>query len=278
VTPAANSDEKAAHGAHDAGRSRIGIGATWAYAGRVSTQSGHPALKQVQIREHVRGLALAATPAAQLPSERELGARFGVARMTVRLAVDSLVSEGLVERVPGRGLFAGRGKVDLQLRVASYSDEMRKRGLVPSSQVLSTEVAPGPAEVADLLGVPPECAVVHLRRLRLADAEPMALEEAWVSTAVLPDWDPASVPSSLYGAIEARGWTLTHGEDSVDAEVATAEQARRLKIRTRAPLLRIRRRTYAGRVLVHLSDAVYRADRYTLRVPISASHEVSSSL
>ena len=52
------------------------------------------ALKHVQVREHVRSLIEKQPPGSAAPSERELVARFGVARMTVRQALDALVAEG----------------------------------------------------------------------------------------------------------------------------------------------------------------------------------------
>ena len=65
------------------------------------------ALKHVQVREYVRTLVTGAAPGSPAPSERELVHRFGVARMTVRQAMDALVVEGLLERIPGRGTFVG---------------------------------------------------------------------------------------------------------------------------------------------------------------------------
>ena len=61
--------------------------------------------KHVQVREYVRSLVAGAEPGTPAPSERELVHHFGVARMTVRQALDALVAEGLLERIPGRGTF-----------------------------------------------------------------------------------------------------------------------------------------------------------------------------
>src|SRR4051812_9985426 len=68
--------------------------------------------KHVQVREYVRELIAGSEPGDPAPSERELVQHFGVARMTVRQALDALVAEGLLERVPGRGTFVARGGVD----------------------------------------------------------------------------------------------------------------------------------------------------------------------
>ena len=70
------------------------------------------ALKHVQVREYVRTLVTGAAPGSPAPSERELVHRFGVARMTVRQAMDALVVEGLLERIPGRGTFVARPRRD----------------------------------------------------------------------------------------------------------------------------------------------------------------------
>src|SRR6476646_9569723 len=94
------------------------------------------ALKHVQVREHVRGLIETQPPGSAAPSERELVARFGVARMTVRQALDALVAEGLLERIPGRGTFVARAKIDVQVRLSSYTEEMGRRGLKPDSRSL----------------------------------------------------------------------------------------------------------------------------------------------
>ena len=66
------------------------------------------ALKHVQVREYVRNLVTGSAPGSPAPSERELVQHFGVARMTVRQAMDALVVEGLLERIPGRGTFVAR--------------------------------------------------------------------------------------------------------------------------------------------------------------------------
>src|SRR4051812_50095893 len=85
------------------------------------------ALKHVQVREYVRSLVSGMSQGSPAPSERELVHRFGVARMTVRQAMDALVVEGLLERIPGRGTFVARPR-RVAGRLTSYSEEMVRRG------------------------------------------------------------------------------------------------------------------------------------------------------
>lgn len=231
--------------------------------------STRAALKHVQIREFLRETISRSEVGAPLPSERELVERFGVARMTVRQAIDALAAEGLLDRVHGRGTFVARPKVDLQVRLSSYTEEMQRRGLRPSSRVLLARREPASADVAASLEIDPESPVLHLYRLRLADGEPMALEHVWLSAALLPDLFEREVPDSLYEALERHGLLPDWGEDTVDGGVAGEDEAELLRIEPGAPVLRIRRRAFAGERTIELSSATYRADRYTLWFPVA---------
>ena len=85
--------------------------------------TGEGRLKHVVVREYVRDLLAGHAPGSPAPSERELVHRFGVARMTVRQALDTLVTEGLLERVPGRGTFVARPR-RVATKISSYTEEM----------------------------------------------------------------------------------------------------------------------------------------------------------
>src|SRR5918995_7294739 len=111
------------------------------------------ALKHVQVREHVRSLIEAQPPGAAAPSERELVARFGVARMTVRQALDALVAEGLLERIPGRGTFVADSRVDKVPRLTGFAEEMTRRGMAPSSRTPLARVESAGPGVARALEV-----------------------------------------------------------------------------------------------------------------------------
>ena len=85
--------------------------------------------KYVVVREHLLALIdQGLKPGAPMPSERELCELFGVSRMTVRQAVDTLVVDGVLKRHQGKGTFVASPKVDLQLRLTSFTEEMQRRG------------------------------------------------------------------------------------------------------------------------------------------------------
>lgn len=228
-------------------------------------------MKYLKVRDHLRSLIDEGLEVGRaIPSERELCEQFGVSRMTVRQAVDALVVEGLLERVQGRGTFVAQPKVDLQLRLVSFPEEMRRRGMVPSLRVLAAERTSAPPHVADALDLPPGARVFYLRRLRLADGLPMAVEENWVPEVLVPDLLDSEPAPSVYETLTARGLSPTWGEDVIEAVLLEAETAAHLDLAGMTAGLRIRRRTFSRDLAVDYAVSTYRADRYSLWVPVSA--------
>src|SRR3954471_20979468 len=112
-----------------------------------------------------------------LPPEHVLAKRFGVSRMTMRQANDVLEREGLIERQRGRGTFAVQNRlVKQEQETRSFSEEIRRRGGVPSSRLMSFRTIQATPEVAALFGIESNAPTYQIDRVRLADGVPMALE------------------------------------------------------------------------------------------------------
>ncbi len=225
------------------------------------------ALKHVQVREYVRSLVAGASPGSPAPSERELVHRFGVARMTVRQAMDALVVEGLLERIPGRGTFVARPRRSAS-SLTSFTEDMTRRGLLAESQTLVARREQAGPGVAKALGVFEGDAVIHWRRLRRADRIPMCIEDAYLNEVLLPGFLQAGMPTSLYDALADRELRPSWAEDSITADAATADEATLLEIQPGTPVLRHSRRALAGERVIEVSRSVYRADRFTLWVQL----------
>lgn len=234
-----------------------------------TTTVGQPAVhKHVVVREYVRDLIAGAEPGSAAPSERELVQQFGVARMTVRQALDALVSEGLLERVPGRGTFVARGFTDTHNLLVSFAEDMARRGMKADARTLVARPEQSGRGIARALEIEVGDLVVHWRRLRLADGEPMCLEDAYVAERSLPGMLDRPLPVSLSAELDRRGLAMTWAEDSVQADLAKADEAELLMIGDGSPVLRVDRRAFAGQRPVQVSRSAFRADRYVVWMPL----------
>lgn len=230
-------------------------------------------LKHVVIREYVRALLDGADIGDPAPSERDLVDRFGVARMTVRQAIDSLVTEGVLLRSPGRGTFVARPRRTVG-RLLSFTEDMERRGLRTDSHTMLLRREQAGRGVARALGITQGDAVIHWKRRRnansgeLAGSGPMAVDDAYLNEILLPGFLQAAEPASLFVALAARGLRPTWAEDSANSELASAEDAAMLQVDPGSPLLVVARRVLSVERPVAVSRTAYRADRYTMWVQL----------
>ena len=235
----------------------------------------HRRIEQV-LRERIQALQ----PGDRLPSDAELVAEFGVSRMTARNAMQRLAEEGLVARHPGRGSFVSSPSTHRRTdRLMTFSSEMARRGRLPSSRLLARAIRPSTRPEATSLALAPGEPIVEVRRLRLADGEPMALETAVLVIGCAKAVLAADLEAgSLHAAISAAGLTLRSGTGTVSAGAASAEDARLLDIRRGEPLL-IERRVIvddAGR-RIEATESRYPASRYALDVSFEVENPVDGS-
>jgi GntR family transcriptional regulator len=207
-------------------------------------------------------------PGSRLPSETDLAARFHVTRMTVRQAVAKLQTEGLIYTRRGIGTFTAQRKFLRQAaRMTGLYEDLLERGHRPTSRVLSLRLGEAPPELAERIGLPPDEPMVHLRRLRLADGEPVAINQACMRHALCRGLETEDFRhASLYGLLERRySLPLGHAEQRVAAVPAADDQACLLRVRRGSPLLHIERLIFLkdGRAL-GLTEGYYAADRYVL--------------
>jgi GntR family transcriptional regulator len=225
------------------------------------------------VRARLREVIAASRAGARLPSERELSTRWGVARMTLRHALDDLVAEGLVERRHGSGTYVAPQAFARFLGLTSFTQDMHERGLAPSSRLLSFQGGPADAAVAAKLDLRPGERVMTFSRLRLGSGEPMAVETVWIPAALVPGLAPADLDGSLYELL-ARRYGLVTGSASVTIEpvVPDAPTQDLLGIGDDQACLRLRMvdADTRGRAVM-VADCTYRGDRYKLSAHIAGA-------
>jgi GntR family transcriptional regulator len=204
-------------------------------------------------------------PGSKLPSETDLAAEFGVGRSTLRKVLERLVLANLITKWPGKGSFVAVPRLSLSPSTLSFHSQMTAAGHVVTSRVLLREVIPAPARVAQALNLPTESQVIHLRRLRLLDGEPVAIHSAYLP---YPSYDRISSHDlqtrSLSEAMErATGARVVSSRDVLRVTAAEAEEAALLDIPVRSPVVVLRGVDYADLGLaVRYSEGMYRSDRF----------------
>lgn len=227
------------------------------------------ALKRDVVRDRLLDLVDTLPAGSALPPERLLAPELGVSRMTLRSGLDELVRGGRLVRRHGRATVVAdtHGAPSPPLRMVSFAEDMRSRGLVPSSRTLSLHRSPAGARIGRRLGVSPTAEVHAALRLRLADGAPMALERMHVPVALVPALDAADLERvGLYEVLAGRyGLVLTGGTQTIEPTVLEADEADLLQVPVHAPALLFERTAHdrQGR-RVEFVRSLFRGDRYKL--------------
>ena len=204
-------------------------------------------------------------PGHRLPSESELVARFGVARMTVGRALRELQNEGHITRAAGVGSFVAEPRPQSTLlQIASIASEIRERGHEHRCEVLVQRRERAEPEVAHALGLRAGASVFHARCLHHENGVPVQLEERWVN--------PKAAPQFLkqdFGVLTPSEYLVRHVafdeiEHVVDAVRPTSEQARLLAMAADDPCLLLTRRTWHQGTPVTWVRCLHPGARYRL--------------
>jgi GntR family transcriptional regulator len=225
-----------------------------------------------EIEQALRSRIASMQPGHRLPSDADLCAEFGVSRMTARHAMAQLAEEGLVRRDPGRGTFVAEPPTHRRANfLMTFSREMRRQGRVPSSRIVERAVrTPDEDERVDLRVARNE-QVIELRRVRLADGAPVAVEVAVLAARCVPAVLAADLEAgSLHEALINAGIVPSRGKSSIGAEAAGIDDAALLDVAIGEPMLVERRLIFdqRGRPFER-TESRYAADRYGLNVGFS---------
>jgi len=209
------------------------------------------------------------SPGDIILSEPELEKRFNVSRITVRRALDELVSEGLIVRQQGRGTFVRKQPIAQELpRLLSWSAQMRQMGVEPRSASCEIELIEPTKEQLTLLNLSPGERIVRIRRLRYANDEPICIMTNYIPEAFVPGLvDQGLVDDSLYATLPKFGLKPVRAEDRVEARTASEWEADQLQITKWAPLLQVTRLTRdAANKPLYISVVANRADKFVYTV------------
>ena len=220
------------------------------------------------------------TAGQQFPPERELAQELGISRMTLRRAIDELVARGAVRRRHGSGVFALAPKLDQTLMASSFTQDMRARGLTPGARTLTFDVTAAGPRIARRLRISADDAVAKITRLRLADGEPIALEELHVPRHLVPDLSRSDLEDRSFYALLAEqcGIVIARSIQTIEPTVLDTEEAADLDVPIHSPALLFERTSWSSaEEPIEFVRSVYRGDRYKIRTELVPGEPASAA-
>jgi GntR family transcriptional regulator len=208
----------------------------------------------------------ALVPGDRLPTEHDLAAWFGVSRMTLRHALAELARRGLVTRTVGRrgGTFVAAAKLEQDLTtLAGFSEQLRRHGMVAGARVLTASERPAGTRAAAALDIGPDHPVYEVRRIRLADGHPIAVERSLFPAARFPDLLDCRLDGSLYELLDVKYGLRPHrAREIMEPVSAGVREAEALEVSEGAPLMLVERTAYArSGEPVEFARDLFRGDR-----------------
>jgi GntR family transcriptional regulator len=244
----------------------------------VSLNPESPVPLYIQLKKHLQTQIEAGVYSigARLPSERELARDYNLSRMTARQALQLLSQDGLTQSRVGKGTYVRQHKIDQELRaLTGFTEDMQRRGLHPSSRILTAELQQANEEAATRLHILPGAEVVVLSRVRLADDEPLAIETATLGHHLCPNllerYDFSQ--DSLYRVLRQHcGIQLIWADQVIEARLPHVSECQVLHINAHEPVLSTVRVTFTDQDQpIEFVRSVYRGSHYQFRAILRQS-------
>lgn len=199
----------------------------------------------------------------KLPTEAELCETFQVSRTTIRLALNELEFQGIVERTQGKGTFVKRKEMQL-VQTRSFTEDVLNNGMLPWHKLVSASVVPAEPPLDEYLKVPAKSPVTELTRVRYADDVPLLYETTYVPWHVAPGLATEYTESSgslfefLKGRYEIK---IDRSVEQLKPVLADKNVAKWLGVKEGSPCLQVKTFTYGvdGEPIEH-SFGVFRGD------------------
>lgn len=236
-----------------------------------------------QLYHQIRRIVLTAIreqdlqPGDKMLSVADISTAAGVSRMTVRQALQTLIDDGWLYTVLGKGTFVARRlQVEQNLQsLRGWTEEIRNQGYQPSTRLISIEQIPASWQVAQHLHVPLRTPLLLITRVRYASGYPLAVERTHLVEANFPGIESFIYQyESLYQILHDQfGILLIRGTQYLDAGEADVQSAALLDLHVSQPILVSERITYAATgEAVEYVVAIHRPGFIRFRTELTTDH------
>lgn len=207
----------------------------------------------------------------QLPSERELCHSYQVSRTTVRQTMQELEKEGYIYKVHGKGTYVTpRTHRQSLLKFYSFSEEMKKAGKQPSTQVVSFEKIHGDKKIAKVMYLDVDDEFYKIIRVRLADDDPMLYETSYIPVKYFPNLTREELEKTpMYEIFRSKyNMNISSALESFKAVSANKVEADMLNIIEDSPCLMLERVAYDQSAVIEYTTSIARGDKFTYTVEL----------
>ncbi|WP_100010238.1 GntR family transcriptional regulator [Lentibacillus sediminis] len=234
-----------------------------------------PLYKQIanNIKEDIADAKL--TSGDAIPSETNLAKTYGVSRVTIREAIKQLVEEDILYRVQGSGTYISHEKIEHNiLKLQGFTEEMSELDNNPSNEILEFQLMPADQEVRDHLKIGEGEKVYYVKRLRLADYEPLIVEESYLPVDLFPDLSIEVMKHSKYDYISGKGYKIDRRFGELIPKMPSAEMIQHLQITESDPLLYMQAfSTFKDGTVFEYSKIYFHPHKYSFKVVSSRNGE-----
>lgn len=235
---------------------------------KLDKQSVIPIYYQIakQFEEYIHDGRL--KPGDALPPEHELAEFFLISRMTVRRAISELITAGLVYAQKGKGTFVAEPKLnEATFELGDFHEEIRKKGMTPSSKLLGVRIVIANKNLSQKLEVPLGTNCLFISLVLMANNEPLVYEEKYVKyIKQKPILEVELKDPSLANLAVMHGSHFpTTSKRILHASIATEEEAEKLEVAPNVPVLVVEQTLYdSNKKPVGWGKSIYRGDKYKL--------------
>lgn len=229
--------------------------------------------KHVVLREKLQAKFSKLKPNSKIPSARDLAATYDVSIMTIRQSLAALQADGLLYTIPGSGTYVAGEKLSKKLVFVSFSEEIKEKGMKPSSQILKAEkVQVNDKKLAEVLQISVGDYAYRIKRVRLADGTPLSVEDTHIPCENAPGLLEQNLKGSLYEIFkDVYERPVVKADSSISPILLDKNQAQVLKAPVNTPSLMFTLTAFdmRGRTMEHCIS-VKRGDKYDFRYSTEA--------
>ncbi|SKC85761.1 GntR family transcriptional regulator [Maledivibacter halophilus] len=208
----------------------------------------------------------------RIGSENELVKTYNVSLITIRKALAELVNEGYLYRIQGKGTYVAERKVNRVLNIMSFTEETREKGFKPEIKVLELKIVEDEA-IAEKLNIHKAQSIIKIKRLRLADDIPVALQTSYISQALIELEslkNKLAKEKSLYRILNDVGVEPDRAKEVYEVQkLKSEEDCQLLNLHEGDPIFFVKRNTYTKKnELFEYVETILRGDKYTIELEL----------